>query len=139
MRTPTGLRRFPFSHPSLLFSIFSRIFKNRMRGERGGGFKQGSHARRPTGGRPSPPRPGPACPSCLPCHLAVCPLSPVGGATGARSPGQRAAGRYIYNLCKRTYIFNFFLKYRNEKTTAAACLPQHLSPAVQGQLVRMVF
>src|SRR6185312_2321007 len=59
MRTLAGLRRFPSSHPSLLFSIFSGILENRMRGEREGGLNRAALPCRPVGGGAT----GPPCPT----------------------------------------------------------------------------
>jgi len=75
MRTPAGLRRFPSSHPSLLFSIFSGILENRVRGDRGGGLNRaagpwGGGATGPpvapgAGDRRTPPAPAPPAPRAI--------------------------------------------------------------------------
>ena len=102
MRTPLGFRRFPSSHPSS-FSIFSGIFENIMRGERGGGLNRVGMPCRPLGG------PAPAPFSSLP---------PV-ARRGRPVPGRPGNGWQwcIFAIYPNRHIFLNFFKYRNEKKT----------------------
>ena len=127
MRTSAGLRRFPSSHPSLIFSIFSGILENRMRGDRGGGLNRVAMPCRPLGGRPAPlhhvPRQGPVRRKNSKKNYRKVPVARCLGDRGHRglSPTPWATGAHFRNFLKRPHIFEIliFFNIKKKKTQDA--------------------